>query len=68
MGYAISGQAVQNLIEGAFRYIWLPACSVMTAPLGARAAHSIPAGKLKRVFASILYLLAACMRYKGLSS
>jgi uncharacterized membrane protein YfcA len=74
VGYAISGQTVQDLPAGAFGYIWLPAlgviavCSVMTAPVGARAAHSIPMGKLKRVFASILYLLAAYMLYKGLSA
>ena len=74
LGYVISGQTVQNLPENSFGYIWLPAlgviavCSFMTAPLGAKAAHSIPVGKLKRVFASILYLLAAYMLYKGLSS
>jgi len=74
LGYIISGQTVQNLPEGSFGYIWLPAlaviavCSFLTAPLGAKAAHSIPVGKLKRVFASILYLLAAYMLYKGLSS
>lgn len=74
VGYAISGQTVQDLPAGAFGYIWLPAlgviavCSVMTAPMGARAAHNIPMAKLKRVFASILYLLAAYMLYKGLSA
>ena len=74
VGYAISGQTVPDLPAGSFGYIWLPAlgviaaCSVMTAPLGARAAHNIPVGKLNRVFASILYLLAAYMLYKGLSA
>ena len=74
LGYAISGQTVQNLPEGSLGYIWLPAlvviatCSFLTAPFGAKAAHNIPIGKLKRVFASILYLLAAYMLYKGLSS
>jgi uncharacterized membrane protein YfcA len=74
LGYAISGQTVENLPEGSFGYIWLPAlvviaaCSFLTAPLGARAAHSISVSKLKRVFASILYLLAAYMLYQGLSS
>ena len=74
LGYAISGQTVQNLPENSLGYIWLPAlaviatCSFLTAPLGARVAHGIPVGKLKRVFASILYLLAAYMLYKGLSS
>ena len=72
LGYVLSGQSVQGLPAGAFGYIWLPAlvviaaCSVFTAPLGARAAHSLPVKKLKRVFASILYLLAAYMLWKGL--
>jgi uncharacterized membrane protein YfcA len=74
LGYVISGQTVQDLPAGSFGYLWLPAlgvvavCSFLTAPLGARAAHGIPVGKLKRVFASILYLLAAYMLYKGLSA
>lgn len=74
LGYIISGQHVQNLPAHAFGYIWLPAllviavCSFLTAPLGAKAAHSLPVGKLKRVFASLLYALAAYMLYKGLSS
>ncbi|SCX68680.1 Uncharacterized membrane protein YfcA [Variovorax sp. EL159] len=72
LGYVISGHSVQGLPAGAFGYIWLPAlaviaaCSVFTAPLGAKAAHSLPVKKLKRVFASILYLLAAYMLWKGL--
>ncbi len=71
-GYAISGQSVQGLPAGSFGYIWLPAlaviavASVFTAPLGAKAAHALPVGKLKRVFASILYVLAAYMLWKGL--
>jgi uncharacterized membrane protein YfcA len=72
VGYAISGQGVQDLPPYSFGYIWLPAlgviavCSVLTAPLGAQAAHKLPVKQLKRVFASILYLLAAYMLYKGL--
>jgi uncharacterized membrane protein YfcA len=72
LGYVVSGQSVQGLPDGAFGYIWLPAlaviavCSVLTAPLGAKAAHNLPVKKLKRVFASILYLLAAYMLWKGL--
>ena len=42
--------------------------SVLTAPLGAWAAHTLPVKQLKRVFASILYLLAAYMLYRGLKS
>ena len=72
LGYVVSGQSVQGLPGGSFGYIWLPAlaviavCSVLTAPLGAKAAHNLPVKKLKRVFASILYLLAAYMLWKGL--
>ena len=72
-GYIISGQSVRNLPPHSFGYIWLPAlaviasCSVLTAPLGARAAHKLPVKQLKRVFASILYLLAAYMLYKALA-
>lgn len=64
LGYVISGQSVQNLPAGSFGYIWLPAmvviatCSFLTAPLGAQASHNLPVGKLKRVFAGILYVLA----------
>jgi uncharacterized membrane protein YfcA len=71
VGYVISGQSMPDLPPASFGYIWLPgliviaACSVFTAPLGARAAHALPVGKLKRVFASILYVLAVYMLYKG---
>ena len=71
LGYAIGGQSVTGLPTGSFGYIWLPAlaviasCSVLTAPLGARAAHRLPVKKLKRVFASVLYALGAYMLYKG---
>jgi uncharacterized membrane protein YfcA len=74
LGYVVSGWSLQDLPAGSFGYIWLPAlaviavCSFFTAPLGAKAAHKLPVGKLKRVFASILYVLAAYMLWKGLSS
>ncbi|MDP1953859.1 MAG: sulfite exporter TauE/SafE family protein [Polaromonas sp.] len=74
LGYVVSGLNVQDLPAGSFGYIWLPAlaviavCSFFTAPLGAKAAHKLPVGRLKRVFASILYVLAAYMLWKGLSS
>ena len=72
-GYIISGQSANDLPPHSLGYIWLPAlaviasCSVLTAPLGARAAHRLPVKQLKRIFASILYLLAAYMLYKGLT-
>ena len=73
LGYVISGHGLSGLPAGSLGYIWLPALavialgSVFTAPLGARAAHSLPVADLKRVFASVLYLLAAYMLYKGLA-
>jgi uncharacterized membrane protein YfcA len=73
-GYVVSGLKVENLPSGAFGYIWVPALVVIAAssffmaPLGAKAAHSLPVKKLKRIFASILYLLAAYMFYKGFTS
>ena len=74
IGYIAAGRDVQGLPAGAFGYIWLPAlvviagCSVFMAPVGARAAHKLPVSRLKRVFASVLYLLAAYMLWKGLAS
>ncbi|WP_028600820.1 sulfite exporter TauE/SafE family protein [Ottowia thiooxydans] len=74
LGYVIAGQNIEGLPPYSFGYLWLPGlvviacCSVLTAPLGARAAHALPVKKLKRAFATILYLLAAYMLYKGLSA
>ena len=71
-GYIVSGQNVQDLPAYSFGYLWLPAlvviavCSVLMAPIGAATAHKLPVKQLKRVFASVLYLLAAYMLYKGL--
>jgi uncharacterized protein len=73
MGYVIGGQSVEGLPPSSFGYIWLPALAVIAttsfliAPLGARAAHSLPVGKLKRTFGSILYVLAAYMLWKGVT-
>ena len=72
-GYVASGLRVEGLPPASFGYIWLPGlavialCSVFTAPLGAKAAHALPVAKLKKVFGSILYLLAAYMLWKGLA-
>jgi uncharacterized membrane protein YfcA len=76
---ALSG-TLSNMVFGwnepglpawSFGYIYLPAllviamASVTMAPLGARAAHRMPVQKLKRIFALILYALAAYMLYKA---
>ena len=43
-------------------------CSVLTAPLGAKAAHQLPVAQLKKIFGSILLCLATYMLYKSLSA
>ena len=71
-GYVFSGQGAAGLPAWSIGYIWVPAllvvasCSVLTAPLGARMAHSLPVAQLKRMFAGVLYVLAAYMLWKGL--
>ena len=73
VGYIIAGQSVQDLPPGSVGYLFIPAlviiaiASVIMAPLGVRAAHALPVKQLRRVFAALLYMLAAYMLYKGLS-
>jgi uncharacterized membrane protein YfcA len=73
VGYIVSGSSLATLPDGALGYVWLPAlavigaCSVLTAPWGAKVAHRVPVTQLKRVFALLLYCLAAYMLYKGLA-
>jgi uncharacterized protein len=74
LGYTVSGQGLQGLPAGSVGYIYTPAlaiiatASVLMAPLGVRAAHALPVKKLKRVFAVMLYALAAVMLHKGLTA
>lgn len=73
VGYIIGGWSLPSALPGAFGYLYLPALlliastSVLTAPLGARTAHGMDVGRLRRVFAALLYGLAAYMLYKGFS-
>jgi uncharacterized protein len=74
VGYVIAGQSVEGLPSGALGYVYLPAlaviatASVLMAPLGVKAAHAMPVKQLKRVFAFILYMLAAYMLHRGLTA
>jgi uncharacterized membrane protein YfcA len=67
-GYALNGPAGTTL-PGSLGYIHLTALacialgSVATAPLGARAAHALPVGRLKRIFALFLFTLAIRMAW-----
>jgi uncharacterized membrane protein YfcA len=71
-GYVIGGWSLPQVLPGAVGYLYLPAlavvatASVLFAPRGARVAHAMNVGQLKRVFAILLYGLAAYMLTKGL--
>ena len=72
VGYVVGGRSLPQALAGAVGYLYLPALivvasiSVVLAPLGARTAHAMNIAQLKRVFATLLYALAAYMLYKGL--
>ncbi len=59
-GMIYAGWDYQALPPGSTGYVYWPAAaailvaSVLTAPLGARLAHTLPVGVLKRVFAAVL--------------
>jgi len=65
------GWGEPGLPEYALGFIYLPAlavivlASVSMAPLGARTAHKMPVRQLQKVFAVILYALAAYMFWKA---
>ncbi len=67
ISYAMLGMKHPGLPEGSFGYVYLPAflgialCSIFTAPLGAKLAHILPAEKLKRYFALVLFLMSIKM-------
>ena len=67
IGYVFSGWHVPCLPPLAFGFVYLPALlgivtgSVLTASLGARAAHRLPVALLRRIFACLLFALATKM-------
>ena len=64
IGYLVAGWNLHPM-TGAIGYLYWPGllvlsiASMSTAPLGARVAHSMDIAPLKKVFASLLYCLAA---------
>lgn len=74
LGYLIAGWSLPAALPGALGYLYLPAlavaaaASMLLAPLGARTAHALDVAQLRRVFALLLYTLAAYMLYKGLGA
>ncbi len=67
IGFVFSGWAVPELPPLALGFVYGPALvgivagSVLTAPMGARAAHRLPVTTLRRIFAGLLYVLATKM-------
>jgi len=71
LGFVWSGWGLEGRPPGALGYVFVPAlaviasASVLMAPVGARAAHALPVRPLKRIFALMLYALAASMWFKA---
>lgn len=67
IGFVIAGWNQPGLPSLASGYVYWPALigiictSILTAPLGARLAHALDAGKLKKIFALFLLLLGLKM-------
>ncbi len=71
IGFVVAGFPRSGLPRYTVGYVYLPAllaivaASVISAPIGARAAHRWPVRKLRRAFAILLYMLAAYMLWKS---
>lgn len=67
LSYMVLGLKVVGLPEWSLGYVYLPSffavslSGVLTAPLGAKLAHKLPAKHLKRYFSVLIFLLAAKM-------
>jgi uncharacterized protein len=71
VGYVVGGWNLPAALPGAMGYLYLPAlaviamASVTMAPLGAKTAHAMDIGQLKKAFAGLLYALAVYMLWKA---
>jgi uncharacterized protein len=71
VGYVIAGWSLHDLPPGALGFLYLPALLVIsvasmgTARWGAAAAHRMDMAQLRRLFALLLYGLAAYMLFKA---
>ena len=72
-GYYINGLGAPNLPEYAAGFIYLPAllgivlCSMLTAPLGAHLAHTLPVTRIKKCFAILLFIVGIRMLWNSLA-
>jgi len=66
-GYILTGISIDTLPHYSLGFVYLPALlmlaagSLLTAPLGAKATHSLPVNSLKHGFALLLIILASKM-------
>lgn len=64
VSYMVLGYGKTELPEWSWGYVYLPAffgivlCSMLTAPLGAKLAHRLPAQILKRYFSVLIFMMA----------
>lgn len=67
MGYIVTGLAQEQMPPLSLGYVYVPALigivtgTFVTVPIGAKLAHSMPVSRLKKIFALILFMLAAQM-------
>lgn len=70
LGYIWAGQGLPAMPPGSIGYLYLPGlivvslASMCTAPFGARTAHRMDIRPLKKVFAGVLYILAAYFLFR----
>ena len=71
LGYLVGGWSLPSALPGGFGYLYLPALALISlasmslAPVGARVAHAMNVGQLRRAFAGLLLLLAAWMFWES---
>lgn len=70
-GFIVNGMGVEGIPGPHVGYVYLPAffgiiaTSMLTAPLGAKLAHSLPVAKLKRIFAVLLLVVGTKMLWSA---
>ncbi|QGY40218.1 TSUP family transporter [Pseudodesulfovibrio cashew] len=70
-GYVVNGLGVDGIPGPHVGYVYIPAflgiiaTSMLTAPFGAKLAHSLPVLKLKRIFAILLYAVGTKMLWSA---
>ncbi len=70
-GFIYNGLGVEGIPGPHLGYVYLPAffgiiaTSMLTAPFGAKLAHSLPVDKLKRIFAILLFIVGTKMLWSA---